>query len=265
MTAQADGSAAHDYGAPYGAGYIAQAEHTLRISAWCSIAGVTLALAAVVIDECGQPRPHLNTLVPTSDRIKTTSASLPLECGAIASVHVFASGGTPLGCQCYVRVELLQGREGGVQSLGTILEGYVTANVALAYPGDNTSRATDGRGTFRIILGAVPAAGAEIIETVPANTRWQLVAFRFRITASAGANIVFETENVTAVTAAQVVTYNAGAGIQNANLAALDYQLALPETLVLPAGARIRTLTGLIQGADQYAAPVYNVEEWLDV
>lgn len=259
-------------------GFYAQPEHTLRFTAWSAIAGVTLNLAAVVVDDQDCARPFLYPLVPTSNRVATVLTGLPLECGRITSMQVFASAGLPLGAQVYVRVELLQGREGAVQSLGTILEGYVTANVALCYPGDNTSRAVDGRGTFRIILGSVPAAGAEIVETVPANTRWMLSAFRFKLVASVavanrtpvlfiddGVNIVWETENPTAITASQTATYNAGAGVQNGTLVAPDFQITLPETLLLPAGARIRTLTGNIQGADQYAAPVYNVEEWLDV
>lgn len=263
---------------PHGPGFVSQAEHTLRVSAWSAVAGVTLNIAATVIGDDGCPRPFLYTLVPTSDRNKTTSASFPLERGQISNVHIFASAGTPIGAQCFARVELLQGREGATQSLGTIVEGYVTANVALAYPGDNTSRAVDGRGTWRIILGTVPAAGAEIVETVPVNTRWYLTAFRFKLVASAGVanrtpvlliddgvNIVWETENPTAITASQTGTYNAGAGVQNATLVAPDFQLALPETLILPAGSRIRTLTGAIQVGDQYAAPVYNVEEYLDV
>lgn len=261
-----------------GPGFVTQAEHTIRVSAWCAIAGVTLSIAAVVLDDNDCPRPTLYTLSPTSDGNKTTSSAFPLEAGTIASVHVFASAGGPLGAQCYVRVELLQGREGGTQSLGTILEGYVTANVALAYPGDNTARAVDGAGTARIVLGTVPAAAAEIVETVPVNRRWLLIAFRVKLVASAtvanrtpvlliddGVNIVWETENTTAITAGQTAIYNAGAGNQNANLGAQDWQIALPETLVLPAGSRIRTLTGNLSAGDQYAAPVYNIVEWFDV
>jgi hypothetical protein len=267
-----------DTGHPHGPGYRSQAEHTLRLSAWCSATGVTLSLAAVVLGADGAMRPTLYTLTPTNDGLKTTSPSLPLEDGVLASVHVFASAGTPIGAQCFARVELLQGREGATQSLGTVLQGYVTLNAAVAYPGDNTARPVDGAGTWRIVLGTAPAAGAEIVETVPANRRWQLEAFRFKLTASAvvanrtpvlfiddGVNIVWETENPTAITATQVATYNAGAGVQNGTLVAPDFQLALPETLVLPAGARIRTLTGNIQAGDQYAAPVYNVAEWFDV
>jgi hypothetical protein len=198
--------------------------------------------------------------------------------GPLVWCQVVVSAGTPIAAQCYVRLELIQGREGGTSALATILAGYVTPNSPRTYPNDTVRRSVDGRGTFRIVSQAAPAAGAEIVVTAPGNTRWMLSAFRFQITASAavanrtpvlliddGANVVFETENVTAVTAGQVATYNAGAGIQNANLAALDYQLALPETLVLPAGARIRTSTGNLQAGDQYAAPVYNVEDWIDV
>lgn len=263
---------------PHGPGFVTQAEQTLRVSAWCTVAGVTLTIAAVVIDQQGCPRPHLNVVLPTSDRLKTSPPPFALEEGQIASVQVFASAGAPIGSQCFVRVELLQGREGGTISLGTVLEGYVTANVALAYPGDNTSRPVDGNGTPRIVLGAAPAAGAEFIVTVPANTRWSLISVAYALIASAavanrqpflaiddGVNEAWETFNATNITAAQTAFYRAGAGVQLATIAALDFQLPLPETMALPAGARIKSSTTALQAGDQYTAPVLNVIEWLDV
>jgi hypothetical protein len=261
-----------------GPGFYAQPEHTLRFTAWSAIAGVTLNLAAVVLDDSDCARPFLYNLLPTSNGVATVQTGLPLECGCITSMQVFASAGLPLGAQVYVRVELLQGREGAVQSLGTILEGYVTANVALCYPGDNTSRAVDGRGTFRLVLGTVPAAGADFVDTVPANRRWGVTAIAFTLVPSVaaanrtpvltiddGANIIWESSNNANVVASTTSKFRAGAGVQLTTVQANIFQIPLPELLQLPAGSRIRSVTGSLQAADQFNAILYNVEEWFDV
>lgn len=259
-------------------GFYSRPEHTLRFTAWSAIAGVTLNLAAVVVDDDDQQRPFLYQLLPTSTGVATVLTGLPLECGCLTSVQVFASAGLPLGAQVYVRVELVQGREGAVTSLGTILEGYVTANVALCYPGDNTSRAVDGRGTFRLVLGTVPAAGADFVDTVPANRRWGVNAIAFTLVPSAtvanrtpvltiddGANIIWESSNNANVVASTTTKFRAGAGVQLTTVQANIFQIPLPELLELPAGSRIRSVTGGIQAGDQFNAILYNVEEWFDV
>lgn len=263
---------------PHGPGFIAQKEHTLRASVWCAVAGVTVTIAAVMIGDDGSPRPTLYTVNPTSDGVKTSPLPFALEQGQLSSIHAFVSAGSVIGAQCFVRLELVQGREGGTTPVGTIAEGYVTNNTALAYPGDNTSRPVDGRGSWRLVLGTVPAAGAEFVDTVPANRRWALQAVAFLLTTSAavanrtpvltiddGANIIWEASNNANVVASTAAKFRAGAGVQQSTITANDFAIALPEILLLPAGSRIRTVTGGLQGADAYTAIVYNVEEYFDV
>lgn len=263
---------------PHGPGFVSQAEHTLRVSAWSAVAGVTLSIAAVVLGDDGCPRPTLYTVVPTSDRLKTSPLPFALEKGQLSSLHVFASAGTPIGSQCFVRVELIQGREGGTTSLGTIVQGYVTANSVVAYPGDNTSRSVDGHGTWRIVPGTVPAAGADFSDTVPVNTRWSLAAIAFTyvtdatapvrtliLTIDDGANVIWETSQNGTIAASLTTKIRAGAGVQNFGPVANTFILPLPETLLLPAGSRIRSVTTAKGAADQFSAIFYNVEEFLDV
>jgi len=262
---------------PHFPGIVARDDHQLRVSAWNAAAGVTLTIAGAMGRADGCVVPFVYTHIPNVDRSRSQQIFV-LEAGVLLWCEVFGSAGAPIANQCYVRLELIQGREGATQSLATVLAGYVTANSPRTYPNDVVRRSVDERGTFRIVLGTAPGAGAEILETVPANTRWSLQAFRFKLTASGvagnrtpiltiddGVNIVWESGNNTAVTTGQVAIFNAGAGVQQSTIATLDVQIALPEPLVLPAGARIRTVTGGILAGDQYAAPVYNVEEWLDV
>lgn len=262
---------------PHWPGYISTSDLNLRLNAWNASAGVTLTLSGLVGCADGAVHPFVYTHIPNTDRSRSQQL-YPLEAGVVLCAQVLVTGGAPLGAQCYVRLELVQGLSGGTTALATILSGYVTANSPRTYPNDVVQRSVDGRGTFRSILGTVPAAGAEIVETVPANTRWVLTAFAFQLVTSAavanrtpiltiddGANILWETADNAAVAASTTKKYRGGAGIALNTAQANDVDLPLPESLVLAAGARIRTVTGLLQAGDQYAAPVYNVEEWLDV
>jgi hypothetical protein len=262
---------------PHWPGFVARDEHFLRLNVWCAVAGVTITVAGVVGTPDGGTKPFSYGLTPTSDRQPTTRV-FPIEAGVLLCCQAFASAGAPLGAQAFVRVELLQGKESSASSLGTALQGYVTANSPRTYPNDTIQRSVDGRGTWRIVPGTAPAAGADFVDTVPANTRWLVVAVAYQLAAAVavanrtpvltvddGANVIWETFNNVAVTSGQTAKYRAGAGVTLNTVNTLDVQDALPEALLLPAGSRIRSVTGGIQAADQFGAIFYNVEEWLDL
>ncbi len=262
---------------PHFFGIVAGDDHSLRISAWNAAAGVTLTIAGAMARPDGGIVPFVYAHVPNTDRSRSQQI-FPLEAGMMLWCHVFASAGGPIGAQCYVRLEMLQGREGGVQPLATILSGYVTANSARTYPNDQVMRSVDGAGTARSVLVAAPAAGAELLITVPPNTRWQLISVGWALLASGvagnrtplviiddGVNVLWNTGANDTITANQNPDYFAGAGLQLLVVATRDTIIPLPETLVLPAGARFRTSTGGLLAGDQYSAAVLNVIEWLDV
>jgi hypothetical protein len=262
---------------PVSQGFATQREHQLRVSAWCAIPGVTLTLAGVMLTDDYEMRPTVYTVQPTGNRVLTQQAFV-IGGGMLTHLEVFASAGAPIGCQCYVRVELAQGQGGGaLTSVATVCEGYVTANVALSYPGQS-NRSTDGRGTFRTVVGTVPAAGADFLDTVPINTRWALQAVAFTLvtavtvgnripilTIDDGTHVLWESSHNANVAASITANFRAGAGVQLFTIQANDFVIPLPTTLLLAPGSRIRSATGGIVAGDQYSAIVYNVEEWIDV
>lgn len=148
---------------------------------------------------------------------------------------------------------------------------------------------SDGRGFLRTVTGANPAAGAEVLETVPAGVWWRLIAFSAVLVASAAvANRVprlvgdrgaatarsffIQDDGTNPITAGQTRTAqwtrgNPGPGLPggaiNADTQTGRFIEGLPDIDWLQPGDRIRTVTAAIDVADDYAAPIYVVEEWV--
>lgn len=136
----------------------------------------------------------------------------------------------------------------------------------------------DGPGFIRTIAGATPAAGAEVAETVPAGTRWELLSFRARFVTSATvanrfpvltlddgtANAFFEGGVLaTAQTAGQTSRYTFAQGL-NAQINQTNFTGSLMNRAFLLVGYRIKTVTSGIQVGDQWDQISYLVREWRD-
>jgi hypothetical protein len=197
--------------------------------------------------------------------------------GVLLSVAVFPTPSEGAGTYTYVAVELRR------QSLATsgphqvLCAGYLSQACPLSWPGAVLQRPTDGAGIRRGIVGTTPAAGADISETVPANTRWQLLALRASLTtAVAAANRfpgfkIFVNGSVTFLAhanAAQVASttdaYSIGIGLPFYSDTIGGFIIPFPTLVILNSGDLINSDTVAIQAADQWTAPVYEVIEWTD-
>jgi hypothetical protein len=251
-------------------------EDALRINSWCSVAGVTLAIEGRILsaDDCLVPIGDTHT--PNSDR-SLHSTILPLNNGRLTQLSARVAAGTVKRGQLWVEVELIRGLASSAQALGVLARGYAAAGNRLAWPGTDMRGSLEGPGCTRAIVGTDPAGGVEIVETVPTGARWRLRTFAFQIVASAtvanrtpiltiddGANVVWESANNTNITASQTAKFRAGIGTGINTNGALDFLVPLPAELVLMAGWRIRTVTGALDAGDNYAAPIYTVEEWIE-
>jgi hypothetical protein len=248
----------------------------LRINSFNSASGVALTIVARSIGFDGAPIVDSFAHAPNTDRSIKSEMFLLSE-GWLVSLQVYASSGTPRRGQCFVRADLIQGFTGAVFSLATILQGYVQDTTALAYPGSDIIGSTRDRGVIRSITGTNPAAGVEISETVPTNARWNLLAFHFTLVvdatvASRSTSIVFDdgAANYTRVdanvlqTASQTNVFTAAQSLGFSTSIGASRHIPIPAGLHLVGGHRIRTLTGNLQAADDYGAPQYLVEEWIE-
>lgn len=259
-----------------GGAHLITRDTNLRIDSFNAASGVTLTIVVRSIGFDGTPIVDIFNHAPNTDRSIKTDTYL-LSDGWLLSCQVYASSGSPRRGQCFVRVQLIQGLTGATLSLATLVQGYVQDTTALAYPGSAIEPSTAGRGVIRSITGTNPAAGAEISETVPTNARWRLLAIRaifnadptvatraFTMQLDDGSSIYFQSgANVTA-TASQspVVQWAAGGGGAASSGTVPVSHIAQRHYLM--GGHRIRTTTNNLQAGDDWGAPQYLVEEWIE-
>lgn len=160
---------------------------------------------------------------------------------------------------------------------------YVGTILTLGFFGEQG----EGRGQIRTITGTNPAAGAEISETVPTNARWKLLSFTAVLVADGNAsnrfaNLVIDNGTTAnrragpmrqgvAQTASQTRTHiwSIGHGPMSRdadNITDTDSILVgyfMGDVGLLPPAARIRTITTGLLAGDNYAAPIFQVEEWV--
>ncbi len=120
-----------------------------------------------------------------------------------------------------------------------------------------------------VTTGSDPAAGAEWSQTVPAGESWQLSTIRYSLTTSAVAgnrltSITFD--NGTTVfarypstqtePASTTNTYTGSVDVASSGALGTEILISLPR-IIIPSGYRIRSLTTLLDPADDYSAPVF--------
>jgi hypothetical protein len=231
----------------------------------------------------------MRILMPTGE-IKTFDYRLQLTAGSVFTSGTFpltegflltalAAGGD-VGLQrgqLWVRVLIVRGGTANLLGAHTLIEDYLEQHYAPAWPNGTLRSPLEGRGALRSIIGTDPAAGVEISETVPTGRRWRLQTFNFVLTTDAtaatrqvllaiddGTNVQFIVPAISTQLASLTIRYSYGpVGAPQATAIARNVSV-LPVDLYLPSGSRIRTVTDAFQAGDNYAAPIYSVEEWLE-
>ena len=161
--------------------------------------------------------------------------------------------------------------------IGVVLcSGYPTSNMGISWPSGQSTNNRDTAGYIRSITGTLPAAGANISETVPNNAKWDPISFMFTLTTSAtvaardvvitlddGTNVFCTAIQVGTQAANTTVTYTALSNATNGTIANGVATLELFTGVLLLPGYRINTAVQNLQAGDQLSAPQYLVEEWL--
>lgn len=129
---------------------------------------------------------------------------------------------------------------------------------------------------LRTIAVASPAAGAEIVALVPGGVFWEVIALRATLTTSAAvanrlpvlqlrdtdSRIAYEFPGAAVQAASLAVSYSWSSGY-GTSTAVSGQQLPLPAPApVVLAGGTVRTVTTLLDVADQWSAVVLTVREW---
>lgn len=146
--------------------------------------------------------------------------------------------------------------------------------------GSGLKKIDRSRGTIRFVTGSAPAAGADILETVPAGKAWHLKSLKtslltegtagtrvVKLTVDNGVGVAQEFNTALSHAATLTCSYSWiegwGTALGSSGVAGGSaITTGLPPELILPAGCRINTLTVLIKPLDQYAAPMLYVVEY---
>ena len=199
--------------------------------------------------------------------------------GWIISLAAITIGGFTIGQWFYLQATLNRSPVPGFsgQLYATIWEGYVPNNVSEGWPGTPAQRIGDGAGRLRIIVGTTPAAGAEIVETVPGSRRWNLLGWSAVLTTSAavanriptfflddGSTQFASTQGSTNQAASLVIRYNFCQNVPSQALLAGSVLQSIDLPFPLRTGCRIQSATTNLQAADQWTGPRYWVQEWGD-
>lgn len=251
-------------------------EDRLRLRVFNAAAGVRLNLEARTLRVDGSISPTNEPIVPTTDRSEAP-VIVNLAEGWLQHVSVRAVSGTPRRGQCWCVVDIVRGQTGALTPVGFIGQGYAKDTSGLAWPGTPMLDSADGPGVIRSILGTDPAVNTEILETVPANARWRLLAVTFSLVADVnvanrevnltiddGAAVVARIASGTAQTAGQTRDYTFARNVQRgAPAAGQVINAPLPDAMLM-GGYRIQTATTNRQVGDNYGAPQLWVEEWIE-
>lgn len=246
----------------------------LQIMTACSQGPPLVIVIARTLMPDGTVKPNIWPFTPNLQRTALyTQIPLP-ECFILSiSVQILL---TNSGRSVFAAALLFRGGNTSSNVAQVLCEGYVSPNQPLSWPTGVNTDSQNCVGNIRSITGTLPAAGANISETVPVGAKWRPISFQFTFTAAVavanrdivltiddGTNVFATIASNTAITAGQVITVavltSAFTNAPTANVFVLGNFLGL----LLPSGYRIRTVVQNLQAADQLSAPQYLVEEWL--
>ena len=198
--------------------------------------------------------------------------------GFILGISVFQEGSPLPRGQCYVCVVLNRVGLSTLSSSQVLMARYLETIPTLGWPYPSIQGPFEGPGGFLTILGATPAAGAEIIETIPTHLSWKIMGWKHTLTTGAAlgarGTVLQIRDNNNAFMGEFPWASPVGPGVAQLQVANLntfvvtpvpnpgDYTL-LPQEIIIPAGGSIRTVTTNLAAADQYSAPSYCVQQWL--
>src|ERR1700752_1622750 len=158
----------------------------LRIEGRNSLTGVTLRMQGLFFTERSNLEWFTRDVALTNDRMRTAQ-DFGMGKGFLQTLVVTAVGAAPVIGQTFTRVTVILGLGGATLVLGTMLQGYVTSQQGLGWPGSPIRSSLEEGGYLRAFAGTAPAAGAVVSETVPSGARWQVRTVGVRLTTDATA------------------------------------------------------------------------------
>jgi hypothetical protein len=222
-------------------------------------------------------KPFAFTHVPNSDRTRALERfGLPF--GYLLNAVVFAASGAPKLAQTFVSLHVIRGQGQARVLLATLLQGYVTAEQELAFPGSPVQSSVEGAPYTRIIIGTDPAAGVTVAESVPSGARWRLRSLHMSLgtTATAGARrpVLFLRSNAGNLVGGSPSPYTQSPSTNvrfywmlgmpiSTGMSSFQIAIGLPDVIMLPGHDFLVQVENMAAG-DNIDEVVFYVDEWLE-
>jgi len=252
-------------------------EDNLRLTVWNSLTGCRVKCCYRTAPTSSTTQANHQELTPTNARDATTK-EFAVGTGYLLNVSIFPSAGAPTFGQTFVKLQVIRGLGANALVLGTVLQGYVTANQDLGWPGSPIVSSLDGNPTPRVVNGTDPVAGAEFGDFVPQGATWEVLFIRAVFVASAvvgprspflkmslSGGTLMNIEPQYNILANQVSTVFWAQGLNASGVGNLFVQnITLPAKPILRSGSDMQSQTAGIDVGDDWSSVVYNVREWLE-
>ena len=249
----------------------------LRVTVTNSVVGVGVVARLRTLTRAGDVQVNEYRHTATADRTSTYT-DFPIDDGFVLNAEFAAEGAAVKIGQTFVRAQIVRGSGNAALSFGTLVQGYVTRNQGLAWPGSPITSSIEGGGVLRLIDGTNPPLGSEISETVPAGARWELLCLGATLATGAALGnrrpmLAFVSGAVGHWLRAQSGTIGPSSGatvIWAANIGDSNngsfprFAAPLPTSQNLLAGFQIVTTTDLFAAGDFYTNVKLLVREWLE-
>jgi hypothetical protein len=250
----------------------------IRVEGWNSCSGAALEVQGRAIDDQGMIQTFNMVLPLTADRTRARRDFAAVR-GYILNLIVLAREAAPCIGQTFARVSIIRGFTGATTILGVLLQGYVTSQQGLGWPGSPIQHSLEAMPVDRFLIGTVPSAGNAFVETVPTGARWQLVSVLASLTTAAGGvNRLVNLANqrggtfsdfyvhATYQPPSTTVLYSWGLNLPIVvDLASGRGQLAFRDDLFLSSGDTVLASLVNFAAGDQWTVVRLSVREWLEV
>lgn len=250
-------------------------EDRLRVQVINSVAGIEVDIQARIQLADGQVIPMRQQLLPGATRALQTFEFDLCE-GFLLDLTVSTPTANTRVGGCFVVCGLIRGTGTNAIPSRTLISNYVNSGNFIGWPEGPSQQSIQGAGLARSVQQANPAAGADVVITVPTGARWLIQSLSAQLVTSAavanrtphlvvddGANTLFNSPASAAQAAGVTVVYSACGGVQAA-FADGAAVLPIPDVSSYLQGWRIRTLTTNLQAGDQWQNIWLNVIEWLE-
>ena len=252
-------------------------EDALEIASYNSQTGLRVAVQGRMWSAEDGIRPFAFTHVPNTDRSRKIEV-FGLPNGYLLNCVAFASSGAPAVAQTFVSVHVIRGTGQARVLLATLLQGYITAEQELGFPGSPLENSRAAGEVTRFFSGTDPAIGTAISEIVPTGARWRLRSIGATLLTSAAAGNrrpvlqIIGPAGTTVAQSAQIQTQpptNAYSFYWMLNvptevtMATGIGQAGLPDITITNPGSIAIVAVGM-DTSDNWTAPTIAVDEWLE-